>query len=228
MARSRAPSGVSGGGAGGQHQAQHAGHRGGGLAARPDALRPGDALDHHGEARVAQVERAAGEQMGGADRREMHADRADGEALIGAADDVHGDGVGIGGERFAAEAVAPGLVLPPGRAVGAAGAVAAGAGGVDRGAAGQLLELGGAGGAVGHGERAEQGGLQDQGSWVPDRPGVGRRRGGRGRLAAAAAGEGRGPGAGAAASGGAVSGRAGGRSAAWRGLRSSWAVMRPD
>ena len=46
-----------GGGAAGQHQAQHAGHRGGGLAARPDALRPGDALHHHGEARVAQVER---------------------------------------------------------------------------------------------------------------------------------------------------------------------------
>ena len=54
--------------------------------------------------------------------------------------------------------------LPPGGAVGAAGAVAAGAGGVDRGAAGQLLDLGGAGGAVGHGERAEQGGLQDQGA----------------------------------------------------------------
>ena len=111
---------------------------------------------------MAQVERAAGEQVRGADRGEMDADRADGEALIGAADHVHGDGVGIGGERFAAEAVAPGLVLPPGGAVGAAGAVAAGAGGVDRGAAGQLFELGGAGGAVGHGERAEQGGLQDQ------------------------------------------------------------------
>ena len=115
----------------------------------------------------------------------MHADRADGEALIGAADHVHGDGVGIGGERFAAEAVAPGLELPPGRAVGAAGAVAAGAGGIDRGAAGQLLEFGGAGGAVGHGERAEQGGLQDQGSPSPGSTilGVGRtaRRGRRPR-----------------------------------------------
>ena len=151
-----------GGGAAGQHQAQHAGHRRGGLAARADALRAGDAFDHHGEARVAQVERQAGEQVGGADRREMHADRADGEALIGAADHVHGDGVGIGGERFAAEAAAPGLELPPGGAVGAAGAVAAGAGGVDRGAAGELLEFGGAAGAVGHGERAEQGGLQGQ------------------------------------------------------------------
>ena len=46
---------------------------------------------------------------------------------------------GIGGERLAAEAVAPGFVLPPGRAVGAAGAVAAGAGGIDRGAAGKFF-----------------------------------------------------------------------------------------
>ena len=155
-----------GGGAASNHQAQHAGHRGGGLAARPHAFRPGDAFHHHGEARVAQVERQPGEQVRGADRREMHADRADGEALIGAADHVHGDGVGIGGERFAAERAAPGLELPPGGAVGAAGAVAAGAGGVDRGAAGQLLDLGGAGGAVGHGERAEQGGLQGQGGAI--------------------------------------------------------------
>jgi hypothetical protein len=96
-------------GAGGEHQAQHAGHRGAGLAARPDALRPCDPLDDHGQARVAQVERAAGQQMGGADRREMHADRADGkatvarESLIGAAD-----------ERFTAEAVAPSLEASPG------------------------------------------------------------------------------------------------------------------
>ena len=115
---------------------------------------------------MAQVERQPGEQVRGADRREMHPDRADGEALIGAADHVHGDGVGIGGERFAAERAAPGVELPPGGAVGAAGAVAAGAGGVDRGAAGQLLDLGGAGGAVGHGERAEQGGLQGQGGAI--------------------------------------------------------------
>ena len=52
---------------------------------------------------MAQVERAPGEQVRGADRGEMDADRADGEALIGAAHHVHGDGVGIGGERFAAE-----------------------------------------------------------------------------------------------------------------------------
>ena len=95
---------MAGEGRRGQHQPQHAGHGGGGLAARPDAFGPRDPFDHHGEARVAQVEREAGEQMGGADRGEMHADRADGEALIGAADHVHGDGVGIGGERFAAEA----------------------------------------------------------------------------------------------------------------------------
>ena len=120
---------------------------------------------------MTQVERQPGEQMGGADRGEMHADRADGEATvaragIGAADHVHGDGVGIGGERFAAERAAPGLELPPGGAVGAAGAVAAGAGGVDRGPAGQFFQLGRAGGAVGHGERTEQGGLQDQGGAI--------------------------------------------------------------
>ena len=46
-----------GGGALGHHQPQHAGHGGGGLATRADALGPGDAFDHHGEARVAQVER---------------------------------------------------------------------------------------------------------------------------------------------------------------------------
>ena len=157
---------------------------------------------------MAQVERAAGEQMGGADRREVHADRADGEALVGAADHVHGDGVGIGGERFAAQAGAPGLELPPGRAVGAPRAVAAGAGGVDRGAAGEFFQLGGAGGAVGHGERAEQAGLQGQ------------RSGGR---------RGRGPGRGgglapAAASGGAVSGPPGSDRPAWR-VRSSESAM---
>ena len=152
---------------------------------------------------MAQVERQPGEQVRGADRREMHPDRADGEALIGAADHVHGDGVGIGGERFAAERAAPGVELPPGGAVGAAGAVTAGAGGVDRGAAGQFLDLGGAGGAVGHGERAEQGGLQGQGGAI----GGPRLGGASGRRVPM--GEGRGLGAGAAASSGTVSGRAG-------------------
>jgi hypothetical protein len=114
---------------------------------------------------VAQVERQSGQQMRGADRREMHPDRADGEALIGAAHHVHGDGVGIGGERLAAERAAPGVELPPGSAVGAAGAVAAGAGG-----------------AVGHGERTEQGGLQGQGGAIGGRPvgGTGSRRGAEG------------------------------------------------
>jgi hypothetical protein len=132
----------------------------------------------NGEAGVAQIERQPGEQVRGADRREMHPDRADGEALIGAADHVHGDGVGIGGERFAAERAAPGVELPPGGAVGAAGTVAAGAGGVDRGAAGQFLDLGGTGGAVGHGERAEQRGLQGQGGAIGGQP-VGGTRGRR-------------------------------------------------
>jgi hypothetical protein len=52
---------------------------------------------------VTQVERQPGQQVGGTDRREVHADRTDGEARIGTAHHVHGDGVGIGGERFATE-----------------------------------------------------------------------------------------------------------------------------
>ena len=144
------------GGAVGEHQAQQAGHGGSGLAARPDAFRAGDALEDHGEAGMAEVDRAAGEQMRGADRGECDTDRADGKTLIGEADHVHGDGVGVGGERLARQCDAPGGVVLPGRAVGPPCAFAAGAGGVDRGAARELLELGSAGGAVGDRERTEQ------------------------------------------------------------------------
>src|SRR6185437_12209377 len=77
-------------------------------------------------------------------------------------DDVHGDGVRIGGERLATQGTAPGLILPPGGAVGAPCAVATGAGGVERSAPGKLGQLGSAVGAVGQGERAEQVGLQGQ------------------------------------------------------------------
>jgi hypothetical protein len=125
----------------------------GGMAARPDDLRPGDTFDDHGEARVAQVERAAGEQMGGADRREVHADRADGEPLDGTMHNVHGDGVGIGGERFAARLAHQSSYWR--RAVGPPGAVAAGAGGVYCGTPGEFFEFGSAAGAVGHAERAD-------------------------------------------------------------------------
>ena len=224
----------------GQHQAQHAGHRRGGLAARADALRPGDALDHHGEAGVAQVEGEAGQQMRGADRGEVHADRADGKATVAGEPSsaqrttymamVSGSAASGSRPRLAA----PGVVLPPGGAVGAAGAVAAGAGGVDRGAAGELLELARAGGAVGHAERAEQGRLQGQ------RPVRGRLIGagqgaccdrGRGRRSPRFRSrqrmecdrrEGR---PAAASSGDAASGRAGVGSWGSGGLRSSWWVM---
>src|SRR6185437_16717977 len=77
-------------------------------------------------------------------------------------DDVHGDGVRIGGERLATQGTAPGLILPPGGAVGAPCAVAAGAGGVERGAAGKLGQFGSAGGAVWQGEWPEQIGLEGQ------------------------------------------------------------------
>ena len=70
---------------------------------------------------MAQVDGAAGQQMRGADRRQRHPDRAHRAVLVGEADHVHGDGVGIGGERFAAEVFAPALVLARGGAVGASG-----------------------------------------------------------------------------------------------------------
>jgi hypothetical protein len=89
---------------------------------------------------------------------------------------VHGDGVRIGGERFAAQGTAPGLVLPPGGAVGPPRAVAAGAGGIERGAAGKLGEFGGAGSPVRQGERPEQVGLEGQRAVR----GRGRGRGGQG------------------------------------------------
>jgi hypothetical protein len=81
-----------------QRQAQDIGQGRGGLAAGTHALGAGDALDDHGEAVVVQIQRNPGKQMGGADGGERHADGADGELVIGAAHDVHGDGVGVGGE----------------------------------------------------------------------------------------------------------------------------------
>jgi hypothetical protein len=71
----------------------------------------------------------------------IQATRAYGKALIGA---VHG--VGIGGERLAAEAGAPGLVLPPGGAEARCGNRGR-AGGADRDAARQFFRLGGPRGA---------------------------------------------------------------------------------
>ena len=165
------------------------GTAGGGLTARPDALGADDALHHHGEPRVAQVKRAAGEQMGSADRGEVDADRAHREAGIGAAHHVHRDGVGIGGERLAAEAVAPGLVLAPGGSVGAAGTVAAGAGSVDSGAARQLLQLGAAPSGTVSGPNKLA--LQDQGAGLAWRASSAAT--GAGGSSARSAGQGRGP-----------------------------------
>jgi hypothetical protein len=82
------------------------------------------------------------------------------------ADDIHGDGVGIRAERLAGERGAPGRVLAPGGAIGAPGPIAAGTGGIDGGAAGQLVKLGGVGGAVGDVEGAEQRGLEGEAAIV--------------------------------------------------------------
>ena len=62
-------------------------------------------------------------------------------------------------------------VLPPGGAVGPARAVAAGAGGVDRGAAGEFGELGGAVGAVRDSEGAEADPSGERRSCPPRRSG---------------------------------------------------------
>jgi hypothetical protein len=76
---------------------------------------------------MTQIERQPGEQMRGLDRCEMDADRADGKPLVGAAHHIHGDGVGVGGQRLPAGCAAPALKTAPGRgAVGAAGAVTPG------------------------------------------------------------------------------------------------------
>ena len=68
-------------------------------------------------ARLAQIERAAGQRMRRLDRGQRTADRADGEARVDQADDVHRDGVrhrdrvGIGAGRGATETRAPGLAV---------------------------------------------------------------------------------------------------------------------
>jgi hypothetical protein len=82
---------------GGEQAAQQIGHCRGRLAAWPDSGTAGDALQHHGKRGVAQIERHTGEQVRGADGGEADAQGADGAAVIGAADQVHGDGVGIAG-----------------------------------------------------------------------------------------------------------------------------------
>ena len=98
------------------------------------------------------------------------------ETAVGGVDGVHGDGLGVAGERRPAEAGAPSLVGPPGGAVGAAGAVAAGACGIDRGAGGQRLQDRCLLRRAGDLEVAEQAGREGDGA----RAGSGHRRQGRG------------------------------------------------
>lgn len=127
-----------------------------------------------------QVERHPGEQVGGADRGEIHPQDADRNALVGATGGVHGQQLRVAAQRLAAQAAAPRLEAAPGRAVDPVGAVAAGAAGIFRGAGGDVLQLGRAGGPAGHDQVAQQVGAQDV-------AGVLRRCGALGRRPAAAA-----------------------------------------
>jgi len=145
--------------AGGEHPPQHCGHGGGGLAPRPGASAAHDALDDHGQAGIAGVERDACEPMGGEDGGEVDAQAGDTEPAVGAVHGIHGQQPGVAGEGGTAEACAPGLVGAPCGAVGAQGAGAAGAGGVAGGALVQVLQ--GAGERPGEAVRVWRG--QDQG-----------------------------------------------------------------
>ncbi len=87
----------------------------------------------------------------------------------------------VAGQRLAPEGGAPGLVGAPGRAVGAAGALAAGASGVDRGARRERLQLGGLLRVARHPEVAEQARVQHQGFGLSGRRGRWGGRPGRGR-----------------------------------------------
>ena len=78
--------------------------------------------------------------MGRDDRGEVDLERRDGEAL-GRGGQVHADQPGVAAQRRQAEADAPGVVLAPGRAVGAQRARPACLGGVNRGLGGQFSDL---------------------------------------------------------------------------------------
>jgi hypothetical protein len=116
---------------------------------------------------VAQVEGDAGEQMGSADRGEADAQGADRAAVVGAADQEHGDGVGIAGQRISAQALAPLGEKRPGGAVGTTGAIAAGAGGIDGSPAGQVRQVLDADRAGWHRQLAEQAGIEQPRPLLP-------------------------------------------------------------
>ncbi|WP_198382997.1 hypothetical protein [Roseomonas sp. KE2513] len=112
---------------------------------------------------MAEVKRHAGKTVRGPDGGEVDAEAGDGQAPIGAADGVHGEGLRIARQRLAAERGAPGLEGAPGGAVGAAGARAAGAGGVDGGVRRERLQLGRLFRVARHPEVTQQAGMQQQG-----------------------------------------------------------------
>ena len=127
-------------GLGADHAGQHRGRDRRRLAGRAGALAPADAVQQQGDARVAGVERQADQAMGGDDGGEVDLQRRGGEAL-GRGGQVHADQPGIAAQRRQPEADAPGVVLAPGRAVGAQRARPARLGGVDGGLGGERADL---------------------------------------------------------------------------------------
>ena len=158
----RRPSGVSGWAP--DHAGQHRRRDRRRLAGRAGAPAPADAVQQQGDARVTGVERQADQAVGGDDRGEVDLQGRDGEAL-GRGGQVHADQPGIAAQRRQAEAGAPGVVLAPGRAVGAQRARPARLGGVDGGLGGEVADLVGAvriEGALGQHEVAEDAGRHHQ------------------------------------------------------------------
>lgn len=99
-------------------------------------------LDDQGEARVAQVEWEAGQQMCCADSRKVDARRADGDAVVGPLGHIHGQQVRVTAKRLAAEEAAPCGIALPGRGIYAPDAVAARLGGIDRCLGCERLQIG--------------------------------------------------------------------------------------
>jgi hypothetical protein len=119
------------------HAGQHGGRDRRRLTGRPGAPAPADAVQEQGDARVTGVERQPDQAVRGDDGGEVDLQGGGCESL-GRGGQVHADQPGIGGKGRQAQAGAPGIVLAPGRAVGAQRARPARLSGVDGGLGGEV------------------------------------------------------------------------------------------